>query len=67
MRGQGREDLLGSVGRCAHTSPVVVEPTPGGRVARCLVCGSSGPVRPTSEWALAALRDEARRSSREAG
>ena len=54
-------------GRCAHVGPVVVEPTPGGRVARCLVCGSSGPVRPTSDKALGALRDEARRSSREAG
>ena len=54
-------------GRCRHVSPVVVEPAPGGRVARCLVCGSGGPVRPTSEWALAALRDEALRSSREAG
>ena len=56
-----------NAGRCAHASPVVVEPAPGGRVARCLVCGSRGPVRPNSEWALAALRDEARRSSREAG
>jgi hypothetical protein len=54
-------------GRCAHASPVVVEETPNGRRARCLVCGSGGPVRPTSEWALAALRDEALRSSREAG
>ncbi|MDP8950974.1 MAG: hypothetical protein M3N18_01850 [Actinomycetota bacterium] len=52
---------------CAHVSPVVVEPAPKGRVARCLVCGSVGPARPSSKWALAALRDEARRSSREAG
>ena len=56
-----------TAGSCAHTSPVVVEPAPGGRVARCLVCGSGGPVRPTSEWALAALRDGERRSLREAG
>ena len=55
-----------TAGSCAHGSPVVVEPIPEGRVARCLVCGSSGPVRPTSEWALAALRDEAPMSSREA-
>ena len=53
--------------RCTHLSPVVVEPTPKGRVARCLRCGSSGPVRQNSERALAALRDEARRSSWEAG
>ena len=52
--------------RCGHGSPVVVEPAPGGRVARCLLCGNSGPVRPTSEGALAALRDEARRPLREA-
>jgi hypothetical protein len=56
-----------NAGRCAHATPVVVEPTPGGRAARCLVCGSSGPVRPTSAWALAALRGEARRTAREAG
>ena len=56
-----------NAGRCAHVTPVVVEPVVGGRVARCLVCGQSGPVRPTSEWALAALRDEARRTAREAG
>jgi hypothetical protein len=54
-------------GRCGHVSPVVVEPGPGGRVARCLLCGSSGPERPTSECALRALRDEARRSAWQAG
>ena len=53
---RGKKDA----GSCDHVSPVVVEPTPEGRVARCLVCGRSGPVRPTSAWALAALRDEAR-------
>jgi hypothetical protein len=47
---------------------VVVEPTgPGGRAARCLGCGLTGPERPSSALALAALRDEARRSSQEAG
>jgi len=45
----------------------VVEPVPKGRVARCLVCGHQGPPRPSSAWSLAALRDEARRSLREAG
>jgi len=54
-------------GRCAHVSPVVVEPVPKGRKARCLVCGQQGPARPSSAWALAALRDEARLSFREAG
>ena len=56
-----------TAGRCAHTTPVVVEPTPEGRRARCLACGSSGPPRPNSAWALAALRDGARKSLREAG
>ena len=56
-----------TAGSCAHGSPVVVEPIPEGRRARCLLCGSSGPVRPTSEWALAALRDGTRGPLREAG
>jgi hypothetical protein len=56
-----------NAGGCAHARPVVVEPVPGGRVARCLVCGQTGPVRPTSARALAALCDEARRPLREAG
>ena len=54
-------------GRCAHVSPVVVEPVPKGRKARCLVCGQQGQARPNAKWALAALRDEARRLFREAG
>jgi len=32
----------------------------GGRCARCLGCGASGPVREGSEEALRALRAEAR-------
>jgi hypothetical protein len=39
----------------------------GRRTARCLGCGQIGPVRPTSAWALAALRDEPRRSFEETG
>ncbi len=54
-------------GRCGHGSPVMVEPAPDGRKARCLLCGQSGPVRPSSREALAALRDEAWRPFREAG
>ncbi len=56
-----------SVWRCGHGSPVVVEQVPDGRWARCLVCGQSGPVRLSSEGALAALREEPRRSSQKAG
>jgi len=52
-----------SAGGCGHgRGPVVVEPVPDGRRARCLVCGQSGPARPSSEVALVALRDELRRS-----
>ncbi len=43
------------VERCGHGSPVVVDPVPDGRKARCLVCGQSGPVRQSSKGALAAL------------
>ena len=53
-----------NAGGCAHTSPVVVEPVHDRRRARCLGCGQLGPPRPSSAWALAALRDEAGRSLR---
>ena len=56
-------------GRCWHRGyPVVVGRVDGGRrTARCLGCGQIGPVRPSSAWALAALRDEPRRSFEETG
>ena len=55
-------------GRCAHVGfPLEVERVEGGRAARCLGCGHRGPVRPSSEGAVAALRAGARRSSPEAG
>lgn len=54
--------------RCGHRGyPVVVGRVGVGRTARCLGCGRSGPVRPSAAWALAALRDEPRRSIAEAG
>ncbi|HEV2742895.1 MAG TPA: hypothetical protein VGV91_07065 [Rubrobacter sp.] len=56
-----------TAGRCARATPVVVEPTPEGRRARCLACGQLGPPRPSSARALAALRHGARKSLREAG
>jgi hypothetical protein len=56
-----------TAGSCAHGSPVVVEKIPEGCRARCLACGQLGLPRPSSKWALAALRDEARRSLREVG
>ncbi len=40
---------------CGHDQTVLVSPANGGRSARCLACGTIGPVRETSE--------EARRTS----
>ncbi len=49
---------------CAHTDPVIVEEVEeGGYVARCLLCTTEGPVRETSEEALAALQDLASKDS----
>lgn len=49
-------------GRCEHASyPVEVVPVEGGRkIAHCLGCGRSGPVRASTTEALAALREEPR-------
>jgi hypothetical protein len=45
-------------GRCGHLCyPVEAMPIDGGRVARCLGCGLSGPVRASATEALAALRE----------
>jgi hypothetical protein len=49
---------------CTHTGPVIVEEVEeGGYVARCLLCATEGPVRETSEEALAALQDLASEDS----
>jgi hypothetical protein len=45
---------------CAHPYPIVVERAEGGRRARCLSCGTSGPARADAEQAMLALRAEAR-------
>ncbi|MDP9474712.1 MAG: hypothetical protein M3R38_03290 [Actinomycetota bacterium] len=45
---------------CAHDQTVLVSPTDGGRVARCLVCGTVSPPRQTSEEARRALEALAR-------
>ena len=34
--------------RCGHVAPMVVEPKEGGYTARCLRCGSVGPVGASS-------------------
>jgi len=47
--------------QCGHFSPVAVDEVEGAKkVARCLVCGESGPVCESPEEALRALRDRAR-------
>jgi hypothetical protein len=53
--------------RCEHGYPVEVKHVEVGRVARCLGCGQTGPARPSSERALAALRDEPRRYLEQTG
>jgi hypothetical protein len=45
---------------CDHIYPILVERVEGGRRARCLRCGTGGPVRAAAEQALRALRAEAR-------
>jgi hypothetical protein len=41
--------------RCDHRGPTTVELVEGGCAARCLVCGTVGPVRDTPEAASKAL------------
>jgi hypothetical protein len=45
---------------CDHHFPIEVTSVGGGRRARCLGCGSCGPVQADSEQAMLVLRDEAR-------
>ncbi len=45
---------------CAHHYPILVDRAEGGRQARCLGCGTSGPTRADAEQAMLALRAEAR-------
>jgi hypothetical protein len=46
------------VRRCEHwhSGPLVADQVEGGRVVSCLVCGTVGPVRKTSEEARRALQ-----------
>lgn len=53
-----REERPADYGRCDHRCyPVEAIPADGGRVARCLGCGLSGPTRASAIEALAALRN----------
>ena len=49
-----------TIWRCAHHYPILVDRVEGGRQARCLGCGTSGPTRADAEQAMLALRAEAR-------
>jgi hypothetical protein len=50
--------ILGRVRRCEHwhSGPLVADQVEGGRVVGCLMCGTVGPVRKTSEEARRALQ-----------
>jgi hypothetical protein len=50
--------------RCGHVAPMVIEPTEGGYAARCLRCGTTGPVQASSGEARRALLELGRRSRR---
>ena len=45
---------------CDHHYPIEVSPTERGKRARCLGCGTCGPVTAHAEAARWALRNEAR-------
>ena len=47
--------------RCGHVAPMVIDRVEGGYAARCLRCGSVGPVRETSAEARRALLELGRR------
>ena len=44
-----------AVETCAHNGFLLVEPVDGGCAARCVLCGTVGPVRSTAEAARKAL------------
>ena len=50
--------------RCGHVAPMVVEPTEGGYTARCLRCGSVGPVGASSAEARRLLLELGRSNRR---
>lgn len=50
--------------RCGHVAPMVVEATGGGYAARCLRCGSVGPVGASSAEARRALLELGRSGRR---
>jgi hypothetical protein len=65
-RGKGKEMSLTPIPpeRCGHVAPMVVESREGGYAARCLRCGSVGPVGASSAEARRALLELGRSSRR---
>ena len=50
--------------RCGHVAPMAIYRTEDGYAARCLRCGTAGPVRATSTEARRALLGLGRRNRR---
>ena len=50
--------------RCGHVAPMDIDREEGGYAARCLRCGTVGPVRETSAEARRALLELGRRRRR---
>ncbi len=50
--------------QCGHVAPMVMERAEGGYAARCLRCGTVGPVRATPTEARQALLELGRRNRR---
>jgi hypothetical protein len=50
--------------RCGDVAPMVIDRVEGGYAARCLRCGTVGPVRATSGEARRALLELGRRNRR---
>jgi hypothetical protein len=50
--------------RCGHVAPMVMDRVEGGYAARCLRCGTVGPVRGSSAEARRALLELGRRRLR---
>lgn len=48
--------------RCGHVAPMVIDRVDGGYAARCLRCGTTGPVKGTSTEACLALLALGRRT-----
>jgi hypothetical protein len=50
--------------RCGHVAPMVIDQSEDGYTARCMRCGTTGPLRATPAEAQWALLESGRRSRR---